>query len=138
MDVTPGTDPETGEPVELKTFYVWDKNANAAVPQETAGVAAALEGEFTVNGKRYLTQFTRLRKDMEPYTLEWTAATCDIPADLVADVATQYAAGPSIIDNGVGGIDKFGNNDVAGHCYALIASLTGNYGKRGTGCGIYG
>ena len=44
----------------------------------------------------------------------------------------------SIIDNGVGGIDKFGNNDVAGHCYALIASLTGNYGKRGTGCGIYG
>ncbi len=45
---------------------------------------------------------------------------------------------PSIIDNGVGGIDKFGNNDVAGHCYALIASLTGNYGKRGTGCGIYG
>ena len=124
--------------MELKTFYVWDENANAAVPQETAGVAAALEGEFTVNGTRYLTQFTRLRKDMEPYTLEWTAATCDIPADVVADVATQYAAGPSIIDNGVGGIDKFGNNDVAGHCYALIASLTGNYGKRGTGCGIYG
>ena len=27
---------------------------------------------------------------------------------------------------------------MAGHCYALIASLTGNYGKRGTGCGIYG
>ena len=37
----------------------------------------------------------------------------------------------------MGGIDKFFNNDIAGHCYALIASLTGNYGKRGTGCGIY-
>ena len=26
---------------------------------------------------------------------------------------------------------------MAGHAYALVASLTGNYGKRGTGCGIY-
>lgn len=137
-DVTPGTNPETGEPVELKTFYVWDEATGAAVPQGTEGATPALEGEFTVNGKRYVTQFTRLREDMEPYTLDWTAETCDIPASLVADVATQYAKGPSIIDNGVGGIDKFGNNDVAGHCYALIASLTGNYGKRGTGCGIYG
>lgn len=133
-----GTDPETGEPVELKTFYMWDEATNAAVPHTAEGAVPVLEGEFTVNGKRYVTQFTRLRKDMEPYTLEWTAETCDIPAEMVADVAEQYAAGPSIIDNGVGGIDKFGNNDVAGHCYALIASLTGNYGKRGTGCGIYG
>lgn len=137
-DVAEGVDPETGEPVELKTFYVWDEAKNAVAPHDAEDVTPALEGEFTVDGKRYITQFTRLRKDMEPYTLEWTAETCDIPADLVADVATQYAAGPSIIDNGVGGIDKFGNNDVAGHCYALIASLTGNYGKRGTGCGIYG
>lgn len=137
-DVVTGTDPETGEPVELKTFYMWDEATNAAVPHTAEGAVPALEGEFTVNGKRYVTQFTRLRKDMEPYTLEWTAETCDIPAEMVADVAEQYAAGPSIIDNGVGGIDKFGNNDVAGHCYALIASLTGNYGKRGTGCGIYG
>lgn len=137
-DVVTGTDPETGEPVELKTFYMWDEATNAAVPHTAEGAVPVLEGEFTVNGKRYVTQFTRLRKDMEPYTLEWTAETCDIPAEMVADVAEQYAAGPSIIDNGVGGIDKFGNNDVAGHCYALIASLTGNYGKRGTGCGIYG
>ena len=117
---------------------MWDEATNAAVPHTAEGAVPVLEGEFTVNGKRYVTQFTRLRKDMEPYTLEWTAETCDIPAEMVADVAEQYAAGPSIIDNGVGGIDKFGNNDVAGHCYALIASLTGNYGKRGTGCGIYG
>lgn len=137
-DVVEATDPETGEPVEAKTFYVWDEAANKAVPADTEGVEPALEGAFTIDGKHYTTQFTRLREEMAPYTLEWTADTCDIPADTVAQVATEYAAGPSIIDNGVGGIDKFGNNDVAGHCYALIASLTGNYGKRGTGCGIYG
>lgn len=137
-DVVEVTDPETGELVEAKTFYVWDEAANKAVPADTEGVEPALEGAFTIDGKHYTTQFTRLREEMAPYTLEWTADTCDIPADTVAQVATEYAAGPSIIDNGVGGIDKFGNNDVAGHCYALIASLTGNYGKRGTGCGIYG
>lgn len=137
-DVAEATDPETGEPVEVKTFYVWDGAANKAVPADTEGVEPILEGAFTIDGKHYTTQFTRLREEMAPYTLEWTADMCDIPADTVAQVATEYAAGPSIIDNGVGGIDKFGNNDVAGHCYALIASLTGNYGKRGTGCGIYG
>ena len=92
-DVVTGTDPETGEPVELKTFYMWDEATNAAVPHTAEGAVPALEGEFTVNGKRYVTQFTRLRKDMEPYTLEWTAETCDIPAEMVADVAEQYAAG---------------------------------------------
>lgn len=137
-DVAEAVDPETGEPVEVKTFYMWDEATNAAVPHTTEGATPALEGEFTVNGKRYVTQFTRLRKDMEPYTLEWASATCDVPVEVIVDVATQYAKGPSIICNSVGGIDKFYNNDVAGHCYALIASLTGNYGKRGTGCGIYG
>lgn len=132
-DVAEAVDPETGEPVEVKTFYMWDEATNAAVPHTTEGATPALEGEFTVNGKRYVTQFTRLRKDMEPYTLEWASATCDVPVEVIVDVATQYAKGPSIICNSVGGIDKFYNNDVAGHCYALIASLTGNYGKRGTG-----
>ena len=129
---------ETGEPVELKTFYMWDEATNAAVPHTAEGAAPALEGEFT--GKRQA-----LRDPVHAPSQGHGALypgldgeTCDIPAEMVADVAEQYAAGPSIIDNGVGGIDKFGNNDVAGHCYALIASLTGNYGKRGTGCGIYG
>lgn len=137
-DVVEGVDPETGDPVEARTFYLWDEEAGAAVPHTTEGVTPALAGTFTVGGKPYITQFTRLVEELEPYTLEWTAETCGIPAEMVADVAEQYAAGPSIIDNGVGGVDKFGNNDVAGHCYALIASLTANYGKRGTGCGIYG
>ena len=69
-------------------------------------------------------------------TLDWAEGVTGVPADTIAQVAREYAKS-SIICNGVGGIDKFSNNDIAGHCYALIASLTGNYGKRGTGCGIY-
>ncbi|OUO90991.1 hypothetical protein B5F41_10960 [Gordonibacter sp. An232A] len=122
---------------ENKHALVWDRAENAAVPFEQA-VSPALEGEFSVNGRSCVTQFTRLLADTADYTLEWTEATCDVPADTVAQLARDYAEGPSVICNGVGGIDKFGNNDVAGHCYALIASLTNNYGRRGTGCGIYG
>ena len=136
-DVQTVKDPETGEESEVKTPFVWDKTKKEAVAHNEKGAKPALEGEFTVDGRKCVTQLTLLKQQTEEYTLDWTAATCDIPAELVAEVAEQYAAGPSVIANGVGGIDKFGNNDVAGHCYALIASLTGNYGKRGTGCGIY-
>lgn len=122
---------------ENKHAMVWDPQSNKAVPFETCA-NPQLEGEFQIDGKTYVTQFSRLLEETSGYSLEWTEGITGIPADTIAQLATEYAEGPSIINNGVGGIDKFGNNDVAGHCYALIASLTGNYGKRGTGCGIYG
>lgn len=120
----------------VKHPYVWDTAANAPVRLDKA-TAPALEGEFAINGKAYVTEFTKLKNDMQDYTPEWAAATTGVDEDTIAQVASQYAEGPSIVCNGVGGIDKFGNNDVAGHCYALIAAITGNYGKRGTGLGIY-
>ena len=130
-------DPETGEESETKTAFVWDSAKKAAVAHNEKGAKPALEGTYTVDGRKCVTQFTLLKQQTEEYTLDWASQTCDIPAQVIAEVAEQYAQGPSIICNGTGGIDKFGNNDVAGHCYALAASLTGNYGKRGTGCGIY-
>ena len=128
---------ETGAKTQVKIPYVWDTASQSAQPHDAAGVKPALEGSYTVDGVSCITEFELLKRDMADYTLEWTAETCDISQELIAEVATLYAEGPSIISNGVGGIDKFYNNDIAGHCYALIASLTGNYGKRGTGCGIY-
>lgn len=126
-------------PVEgpVKMPFAWDEESGEAKRIDEA-TSPALEGEFVIDGVSYVTQFTLLCEQMKEYTLDWTAKTCDIDASVVADVATQYAKGPSIICNGTGGIDKFGNNDVAGHAYALIATITGNYGKRGTGLGIYG
>jgi molybdopterin-containing oxidoreductase family molybdopterin binding subunit len=133
----PAVDEKTGAVKRQKHPYVWDATVNAAVRIDRAQ-SPVLEGTFTVDGVVYETQFSLLREQMKDYTLDWAASVCDIDASVIADVAEQYAKGPSIIANGVGGIDKFSNNDVAGHCYALVATLTGNYGKRGTGCGIYG
>lgn len=130
-------DPASGKESPSVHFLVWDTVSNSARPYDEAGVVPALEGEFTVDGRACTTQFTRLRAEMAEYTPEWAEGVTGVPAAYIARIAEEYAAGPSIICNGVGGIDKYGNNDVAGHAYALVASLTGNYGKRGTGCGIY-
>ena len=137
-DVREIEDAKTGEKSKVTIGYVWDENTKSAKSFDDATATPALEGEFTVDGRTCVTQFTKLRQDYANYTLEWAEGVCGTPAKQIASVAEQYAQGPSIICNGVGGIDKFGNSDIAGHCYALIASLTGNYGKRGTGCGIYG
>ncbi len=131
------TDPASGKESPSVHFMVWDAATDSARHYDDAGVVPALEGEFTVDGRAVTTQFTRLREEMADYTLEWAEGVTGVPADDIARIAEEYAEGPSIICNGVGGIDKYGNNDVAGHAYALAASLTGNYGKRGTGCGIY-
>ena len=130
-------DEKTGEESESKRFLVWDEASGSARVFDEAGVTPALEGTFTVDGRACTTQFTRLVDEMADYTLEWAEGVTGVPAADIARIAEEYAEGPSIICNGVGGIDKYGNNDVAGHAYALVASLTGNYGKRGTGCGIY-
>lgn len=130
-------DATTGEPTQVKAPYVWDEEAGRAVPFDTEGVHAALEGSFEVDGRACVTEFTRLKEDLAEYTLEWAEGVTGVAADTIARIAEEYAEGPSVICNGVGGVDKIGNNDVAGHAYALCASLTDNYGKRGTGCGVY-
>lgn len=126
----------SGQDMPAKHPYVWDEQSQSAVRMD-ACETPTLEGSFEIDGVTYETQFTRLLREMKSYTLEWTEQVSGVSADLVRQIATQYASGKSIIANGVGGIDKFGNNDIAGHCYALIATLTANYGYKGTGCGIY-
>lgn len=128
---------EDGTESQVKVPYVWDTRSDRPALHDAEGVRPALEGSYTVEGVECITEFELLKRDVEEYSLEWTAHTCGIEPELITEVARLYAEGPSIICNGVGGIDKFHNNDVAGHCYALVASLTGNYGKRGTGLGIY-
>ena len=130
--------PETGQKMQQRHGNVWDEATGKAVPYDTPGVQPALEGTYTIDGRTATTQFTKLKKDYAEYTLEWAEGITGTPASQIASVAEEYAKGPSIISNGTGGVDKFGNSDIAGHCYALIATLTGNYGKRGTGIGIYG
>ena len=112
-------DATTGEPTQVKAPYVWDEGADRAVPFDTEGVHAALEGSFEVDGRACVTEFTRLKDDLAECTLDWAEGITGVAADTIARIAEEYAEGPSVICNGVGGVDKIGNNDVAGHAYTM-------------------
>lgn len=130
-------DEETGDTSSYRRGMVWDTKSNNAVAVDTPGATPALSGTFEVDGRKCVTVFDLLKEQMSGYTTEWAAEISQIPAETIEELAESYAAGPSIIANGVGGIDKYHNNDVAGHCYVVLASLTNNFGRRGTGMGFY-
>lgn len=60
-----------------------------------------------------------------------------IDADRIEALAEEYAKGPSSLALGWGGNDKMTNADIAGHAAAVLAAVTGNVGKPGTGVGVY-
>lgn len=129
--------PLASKEVEARIPMVWDTAANAAVVYNAA-TAPALEGEFTVDGKKVVTQFTLLKKQIAEYTPAWAAEKTGVDEQVIVDLADRYAnAGPAVINWGMGGPDKFTNGDILGHTLAIMAAITGNYGKRGAGLGAY-
>lgn len=129
--------PMAQKEVPARVPMVWDAVANAAVVYSVAS-APALEGEFTVDGKKVVTQFTLLKQQIADYTPEWAAEKSGVDEQVIIDLADRYAnAGPAVINWGMGGPDKFTNGDILGHTLAIMAAITGNYGKRGAGIGAY-
>ncbi|WP_165252138.1 molybdopterin-dependent oxidoreductase [Adlercreutzia sp. ZJ304] len=117
---------------------VWDEASGTAVPYDQEGAVPAIEGEFTLDGRSVATEFTLLKEKLEEYTLEWAAERSGIDAQTIAQIADDYAnRGPATINCAEGGPDKYANADVLGHAIAIIASLTGNYGKLGASVGFY-
>ncbi len=129
--------PLANKEVQARVPMVWDTATNSAVVYNTA-TSPALEGEFTVDGKKVVTQFTLLKQQIAEYTPAWAAKKADVDEKVIVDLADQYAnAGPAVINWGMGGPDKFTNGDILGHTLAIMAAITGNYGKRGAGIGAY-
>ena len=119
-------------------YLVWDAKAKAAAPLAEAYANAALEGEFTVDGKKYTPAFARLKETQKPYTSEWASEITGIPAETIDEIARKYACnGPAVLAFGQGGSDKHSNNDVTGHAGAILTALTGNVGKPGASVGHF-
>lgn len=131
--VADAEEPETGK---QNPFYVINPATGAAVPYESCS-APALSGSTTVRGRNAVTVWDLLLKTQEPYTLDWAAKITGIDADRIAALAEEYAKGPSSLALGWGGNDKMTNADIAGHAAAVLAAITGNVGKPGTGVGVY-
>ncbi|MEC4294763.1 molybdopterin-dependent oxidoreductase [Adlercreutzia shanghongiae] len=119
-------------------YLVWDEAAQAPVSYLSADAKPVLEGEFEVDGKKYATVFTLLKKRQAGYTAEWAEGVTGIAAAKIKELADKYANnGPSILSIGWGGPDKYNNADVLGHAGAILVGLTGNIGKPGAGIGNY-
>lgn len=102
-----------------------------------AGTDVLLRGTVEVDGVAYRTVFDLACDNARTFDLDWAAKTTGIDRQTLHDIAERYAtAGPARIDVGYGGGDRYQNADVAGHAAGMLAALTGNMGKFGTGIGV--
>ena len=135
----PLVDEETGEPVMKSIALVWDAKSSQAKHFDADDIEPTLEGSFKVNDVNATTQFDVLKKQLAQYTLAWAEGVSGISADVIKGLADDYANhGPSTINFGLGGPDKYTNADVLGHALAVVAGITGNYGVEGASVGYYG
>lgn len=126
-----------GDTGETNPYLVWDEKTKQAAAYNAAGVRPALEGTYEVNGKKATTAFTLYKKGQVEHTVEWASKLTGIDQDVIVELARTYAQdGPAFLNMGFGGADKYSNADVTGHAAAMLAALTGNIGKKGTGLGI--
>ncbi|MDR1015744.1 MAG: molybdopterin-dependent oxidoreductase [Coriobacteriales bacterium] len=135
----PLTDEATNEPVMKTIPLVWDTKSKGVKRYNTEDIEPALTGSYTADGVKATPQFDVLKTQLSAYTLDWATETSGVDAEVIIGLADEYANhGPSTINFGLGGPDKYTNADVLGHSLAVVAALTGNYGKEGAWVGYYG
>ena len=92
-------DPESGKPL------LWDVRRGAAVPHDTPATEPLLEGSVRVDraveagpdgeqwncdGVTAETAFSKLVAHMQPYSPEWAAAICEVPAAKIRTVVGEF------------------------------------------------
>ena len=97
----------------------------------------SLEGSIVIDNVEYVTVYSQLLENAKTQTVAWAAQTTGISEEKFYEMADRIANhGPSRIDVGFGGGDRFQNSDIAGHAAGIVCSLTGNFSKYGSGLGL--
>jgi len=85
--------------------HVWDTRTNSIKPYDAPGVVPALEGTFTVGGATVKPAFQVFKEHVAPYTPEWAAHICDVPAASIRRIAKELGEnaqiGSTIVVDGV-------------------------------------
>ncbi|MBR2834391.1 MAG: molybdopterin-dependent oxidoreductase [Coriobacteriales bacterium] len=92
------------------------------------------EGSFEVEGNAVTCAYTLLIESCKEWTVERAAELCDLPVDLIQELARIYAEGPSTIYQGFGP-DHYVNGERAYFTQIALAAITGNIAKPGATCG---
>lgn len=79
----PGEEEETGKPM------VWDAASAKAVAFNTEGIEPALEGSYSVRGKRFHTGFSLFKEHIAEYSTEFAAEICGVEAEQIEQIAAQ-------------------------------------------------
>lgn len=125
-------DPVTGEPTELDAEVVYDETTKEFASVNDAK-KPAVRGAFEANGMKVRTVFDYCIEHIKEYTIEKAAEICDVPAWKVEEVARLYATSkPAYIDM-YEGLDHHMNIRHTCKDLMLLACMTGNLGKPGTG-----
>ncbi|NIN51949.1 MAG: molybdopterin-dependent oxidoreductase [Nitrososphaeria archaeon] len=84
---------------------VWDVSTGTLKPYDAQGIDAALEGMFTIDGRKVKTAFQTLKEHVANYTPEWSAEVCGLPADsirkIVEELGENALIGSKIVLDGV-------------------------------------
>jgi anaerobic selenocysteine-containing dehydrogenase len=84
---------------------VWDQKSGAAQPYNAVGIDPALEGEFIVENQKVKTAFEVFKEHVAPYSAEWAAEICGIPANSIHRLAQELGEnamiGSTIVVDGV-------------------------------------
>ncbi|OGO23712.1 MAG: hypothetical protein A2144_01185, partial [Chloroflexi bacterium RBG_16_50_9] len=84
---------------------VWDEITNSAQPFDAKGLQPALEGDFTVEGKRVKPAFQVFKEQADKYTPEWAAGICGLAAGSIRQVAGELGdnarIGSTIVVEGI-------------------------------------
>jgi phenylacetyl-CoA:acceptor oxidoreductase len=91
-------DPQSRKPL------VWDRRTQRAVPHDTPGIDAALEGSYAAEAVEIgaddevlaqgtqagRTAFTCCAEHLQPYSPDWAESICDVPAATMRRIANEY------------------------------------------------
>ncbi len=122
--------PMTGQPTVIDPIVVWDEATGAQAALETAAKPAIL-GEYTLSdGRVCKTCYQVVMDNIAEYTTAKAAEICDLAQEDIEELARTYAEGPSYIMSWQG-LGHHVNSHHNYKCMALIAAMTGNYGKPG-------
>lgn len=119
---------------DANSYLVFDAKSKAVVRHDAPGVDPMLvvAGEKLPAGVR--TVFTMLLDEADPWTLEKTSEETEIPKDVIAQLAREYAkSGASMIIANMGTFQRIEYGTYAAASHFAVAMLTGNIGRAGTG-----
>lgn len=118
---------------EGDAYMVWDVVQGKAMPADTEGVEAPIEGSFEVDGVACKPAFVHLREAAAEYTLERTSELTGVPVGVIETFAQEYIeAKPAGIRMGQG-MQRTFNSYQSFRTVATLAAVAGYVGVRGGG-----